>query len=195
MPRSQCRSFGIVETDADLRIVDFKEKPDTTPGMPGKPTHALASMGNYIFSTDVLLTELRRARDAGERDFGRDLLPRMVRTHRLMAYDFTENVIPGTASFEERRHLPGQQRLLSRHGCLGAGFSQGTDAVPRPAAGLARTGGQAMSAPSRGQVSQTLSSQLIGRSTRRVRLVTVLLSMTPDGSLTMSISPPGCCLA
>lgn len=101
VPRSQCRSFGIVETDADLRIVDFKEKPDTTPGMPGKPGHALASMGNYIFSTDVLLNELRRARDAGERDFGRDLLPRMVRTHRLMAYDFTENVIPGTASFEE----------------------------------------------------------------------------------------------
>ena len=101
VPCEQCSSFGIVETDPGLRIVDFKEKPPTTPGLASRPTHALASMGNYIFSTEVLLRELRRANDAGESDFGKDILPRMVRTHKLMAYDFTDNVIPGTAPYEE----------------------------------------------------------------------------------------------
>jgi glucose-1-phosphate adenylyltransferase len=101
VPLAECHQFGIVETDADLRILDFKEKPKATAGMAAKPTHALASMGNYIFSTDVLLAELQRARENGESDFGKHILPRMVKTHKLLAYDFTTNVIPGTAPFEE----------------------------------------------------------------------------------------------
>jgi glucose-1-phosphate adenylyltransferase len=101
VPREQCTSFGIVETDAQLRIVDFKEKPQTTDGMASRPTHALASMGNYIFSTEVLLRELKRANESGESDFGKHILPRMVKSHKLLAYDFATNVIPGTAPYEE----------------------------------------------------------------------------------------------
>ncbi len=104
VPLSDCHHFGIVETDDDLRIRDFKEKPKTTAGMASRPTHALASMGNYIFSTDVLIAELKRARETGESDFGKDILPRMVKTHKLLAYDFTTNVIPGTAEFEEHAY-------------------------------------------------------------------------------------------
>jgi glucose-1-phosphate adenylyltransferase len=101
VPKGQCRSFGIAETDERSRIVDFKEKPATAHGMPGRPSHALASMGNYIFSTDVLLRELRRARERGESDFGKHMLPRMLYSHRLVAYDFTANQVPGVAEFEE----------------------------------------------------------------------------------------------
>ena len=101
VPLDKCGSFGIVETDNALRITDFQEKPATTSGMPGRATHALASMGNYIFSADVLVKELRRAHEIGESDFGKHILPRMVKSHKLMAYDFTTNVVPGTADYEE----------------------------------------------------------------------------------------------
>jgi glucose-1-phosphate adenylyltransferase len=82
-------------------VRQFREKPTTTAPMPGRSGHALASMGNYIFSTEVLLEELRRAHRSGERDFGTDILPRLARSHRVLAYDFTSNHIPGIGDFEE----------------------------------------------------------------------------------------------
>lgn len=97
----KCSQFGIVETDADLMVREFREKPKMAVPMPGRPTHALASMGNYIFSTDVLLDELKRAHRNGERDFGGDILPRMAKSHRVLAYDFTTNHVPGLAEFED----------------------------------------------------------------------------------------------
>lgn len=101
VPIEQCKSFGIVETDEHLRVTQFKEKPQHTASMPGKPGKALASMGNYIFSAKVLKRELERARENGESDFGKHILPRMVASHHLLAYDFTTNVIPGVAPYEE----------------------------------------------------------------------------------------------
>jgi len=101
VPCEHCSGFGIVETDAQLRITDFREKPQQTRGMASRATHALASMGNYLFSTEVLLRELRRGAEAGETDFGTHLLPRLVKGHRLLAYDFAENQVPGTHAFEE----------------------------------------------------------------------------------------------
>ncbi len=98
---ADCHQFGVVEIDADHRITDFKEKPKTTQPMPGSTTHALASMGNYIFNADVLLAALKRAHATGESDFGKHILPKMVQSHRLIAYDFNTNIIPGTAPYEE----------------------------------------------------------------------------------------------
>lgn len=104
VPLSMCHQFGIVETDAHHRIGNFVEKPQTARSMPGSTTHALASMGNYLFNADVLLDALRKAHAAGHSDFGRDILPRMLRSHRLMAYDFHTNQIPGTAAYEEHAY-------------------------------------------------------------------------------------------
>ena len=101
VPLDQCHQFGIVETDAHHRIVDFKEKPASATPMPGSGTHALASMGNYIFDADVLLAALVAAQASGATDFGKDILPAMVATHRLAAYDFTTNEVPGVAACEE----------------------------------------------------------------------------------------------
>ncbi|KAF1049872.1 glucose-1-phosphate adenylyltransferase [Xylophilus sp.] len=98
---SQCDQFGIVETDERHRITNFVEKPRTARPMAGSRTHALASMGNYLFDAGVLLEELKRARAAGHSDFGKHILPAMLKTHRLAAYDFDSNSIPGTAPYEE----------------------------------------------------------------------------------------------
>ncbi|WP_428000785.1 glucose-1-phosphate adenylyltransferase [Acidovorax sp.] len=104
VPLSQCNQFGIVEIDAHHRIANFVEKPKNTRPMPGSSTHALASMGNYLFDADVLLDALKKAHATGHSDFGRDILPTMLQSHRLMAYDFTANEIPGTASYEEHAY-------------------------------------------------------------------------------------------
>jgi glucose-1-phosphate adenylyltransferase len=105
VPLEQCNQFGIVEVDAQHRIVNFVEKPKTTPHpMPGSSSYALASMGNYLFNADVLLDALKKAHATGHSDFGRDILPTMLQSHRLMAYDFTTNEIPGTAPHEEHAY-------------------------------------------------------------------------------------------
>jgi glucose-1-phosphate adenylyltransferase len=101
VPVSQCGEFGIVETNEQHRITDFKEKPQTALPMPGSTSHALASMGNYIFDADVLLAQLQKMHEQHTTDFGKHLLPGMVRSHKLMAYDFATNVVPGVEPYEE----------------------------------------------------------------------------------------------
>jgi glucose-1-phosphate adenylyltransferase len=97
----ECDQFGIVDVDDSHRITDFKEKPRSARPMPGSRNKALASMGNYIFDADVLLQQLKRMHDKGETDFGKHILPSMVKTHKLVAYDFATNTIEGTQPYEE----------------------------------------------------------------------------------------------
>jgi glucose-1-phosphate adenylyltransferase len=84
--------FGIVEIEADYRITGFEEKPKH-----GNPTRSVfnsqmvsASMGIYMFKTQVLLDALREdaALSASSHDFGKDILPRLVQRARVIAYDF-----------------------------------------------------------------------------------------------------------
>ena len=100
----QCSQFGIVEIDDDHRITQFREKPQEAKPMPGSSTHALASMGNYIFNADVLLQALHRMHETGDTDFGKHILPSMVDSHKLVAYDFDTNAIPGTMPYEEHAY-------------------------------------------------------------------------------------------
>lgn len=102
VPLDECSSFGIIRSDADARIREFHEKPLTTEPMPGRSTHALASMGNYIFNTGVLVDALKRAHSRGGYDFGKNLLPALSETHRVMAYDFSTNTVAGLRDSEER---------------------------------------------------------------------------------------------
>ncbi len=89
----QARSFGVVSTDADGRIRRFDEKPARPQPVPGNPRRSLVSMGIYAFSTRALCRELDRDSldPASSHDFGRDLLPRMVRTHRVHGWRFTSS--------------------------------------------------------------------------------------------------------
>ncbi|MBA2676128.1 glucose-1-phosphate adenylyltransferase [Ramlibacter sp.] len=104
VPLAESNQFGIVDIDNSHRIVDFKEKPGRTGPMPGSQTHALASMGNYIFNADVLLEQLRKMHESGDSDFGKHILPSMVKSHKLVAYDFATNTIPGTEPYEEKAY-------------------------------------------------------------------------------------------
>lgn len=94
--------FGVIATEADGRIQEFQEKPAQPRSLPNDPERAYASMGNYIFNAKVLVKALVEAHARGETDFGMHVLPRLLNTHRLYAYDFTTNVIPGLKPHEER---------------------------------------------------------------------------------------------
>ena len=89
--------FGVIETSADGSILDFHEKKTDAPTMPGDPTRVFASMGNYVFSTDVLLRELIAdgKNEASSHDFGKDILPSLIGRADMYAYDYQTNVIPG----------------------------------------------------------------------------------------------------
>jgi glucose-1-phosphate adenylyltransferase len=101
VPLAEASGFGVIATDAEGRVVEFQEKPLKPKPMPGDPDRAFASMGNYIFTTDVLLGAVRKACEAGDKDFGRHVLPRLMRTHRVFAYDFSTNRVPGLRPYEE----------------------------------------------------------------------------------------------
>jgi glucose-1-phosphate adenylyltransferase len=104
VPLAEARSYGVITSEVDGRVSGFLEKPAAPPAMPGDPAHAYASMGNYVFSAEALVQALGESRKRGEKDFGRHVLPRMASTHRVFAYDFTQNRIPGVRHQEERSY-------------------------------------------------------------------------------------------
>ncbi len=88
---NRSRSFGIVEVDDSGRIVGFEEKPEQPKINPQKPDVVYASMGVYIFKADVLIDVLANSK---EQDFGHNIIPSMIKTHRVFAYPYKEkNVI------------------------------------------------------------------------------------------------------
>ncbi len=95
--KEEARDFGVIETNPDGRIIGFHEKVENPPTMPGRPDTCLASMGNYVFSTGMLLRELYAdaENENSSHDFGRDILPSLVGRSELFAYDFNTNKIPG----------------------------------------------------------------------------------------------------
>jgi len=98
MPRAQAHQFGVIETGDDgTRIEQFIEKPADPPGIPSDPQSSYVSMGNYVFTTDVLLEALRAdATDTSSvHDMGRDIIPMLARQGQAIVYDFAENVVPG----------------------------------------------------------------------------------------------------
>jgi glucose-1-phosphate adenylyltransferase len=102
VPVGEAGAFGIVEVDRGQRVVGFEEKPKRPKPMPQDPTRAFSSMGNYLFRTDLLIRLLERdASRPGSHDFGRNILPDIVGTQRVMAYDFLQNEVPGVQPHEE----------------------------------------------------------------------------------------------
>ncbi len=94
VPTAEMDQFGIVDCDADRRIVGFREKPSVDADTSGT---RLASMGLYVFDCAALVREvtLDAERTDSAHDFGKDVLPRMVENgSRVMAYDFSTNTIP-----------------------------------------------------------------------------------------------------
>src|SRR6266436_2086114 len=88
-------SFGVVKADATGRIVDFLEKPADPPGMPDAPDKAFASMGIYVFRTRLLVEVLRADADdpKSSHDFGKDIIPALVRKGNAVAHRFAESCV------------------------------------------------------------------------------------------------------
>ncbi len=101
VPVSQASDYGVIQVNADGRIHCFQEKPECPCVMPSDSTKAYASMGNYLFNTDVLIEVLEKMHQQGKTDFGRDVLPQLLKSHRLFAYDFSSNKVPGIKPYEE----------------------------------------------------------------------------------------------
>ncbi len=95
--RKFAKEFGVLETQRGGRITGFIEKDANAPTMPDDPNRVYASMGNYIFSTDMLLkmVEEDQLDENSSHDFGRDILPRAIGHAEIFAYDFMTNNIPG----------------------------------------------------------------------------------------------------
>ena len=104
IPMAEAHDFGIMEVDNDGRLIGFveKPKPGTAKTMPGDPTRCLASMGNYLFTTDVLVQEI--VSDAADpnsaHDFGRSIVAGMFQRKRVFVYDFAQNEVPGQSERE-----------------------------------------------------------------------------------------------
>jgi glucose-1-phosphate adenylyltransferase len=79
--------FGIAEVDEDFRIHGFREKPrEDVKTIPGDPDHVLASMGIYLFRTEVLMGLLQ---SGSEDDFGKDIIPGLLNHYKVFAYPYS----------------------------------------------------------------------------------------------------------
>jgi glucose-1-phosphate adenylyltransferase len=98
VPVEQASAFGVIETESDgRRVRAFREKPADPRGLPDAPHEAYASMGNYVFRTDVLMDAVRRdaADPRSKHDIGGNIMPLLVDEGQVAVYDFADNDVPG----------------------------------------------------------------------------------------------------
>jgi glucose-1-phosphate adenylyltransferase len=88
----EATQFGVMEIDANDRIVGFEEKPARPKSIPDDPEHALSSMGIYVFNARFLFEQLclDATRQDSKHDFGRDIIPSVINTHKVIAYPFLD---------------------------------------------------------------------------------------------------------
>ncbi len=93
VPREQATAFGVMSVDPEYRITKFSEKPKEPEGIPGREQFALGSMGIYVFKAALLyrLLEEQAKRPGTSHDFGRNIIPGALNTHKVVAYPFTDN--------------------------------------------------------------------------------------------------------
>lgn len=124
VPLQDAKGFGVAGTDADGKIIEWVEKSNNPPHIPGDPTRAYASMGNYVFSRraleEMLYEDCRRSTD---HDFGRTIVPEMIPHGKVYAFDFMSQAIEGAQPGEERgywRDVGTLESYWSAHmDCLG----------------------------------------------------------------------------
>ncbi|HMM86736.1 glucose-1-phosphate adenylyltransferase [Azohydromonas sp.] len=102
VPRREASGFGVMAIDDSRLITDFVEKPADPPAMPGRPDISLASMGIYVFDADYLYEHLRldMLDAASSHDFGKDVIPHVVRRREAVAHPFGLSCV-GTHPGEE----------------------------------------------------------------------------------------------
>jgi glucose-1-phosphate adenylyltransferase len=100
VPRQEANGFGVVSINEGNRILSFEEKPTDPPSMPGKPDWSLVSMGIYVFETAFLIEKLRQdsADSHSSHDFGKDIIPRLVKEAKAVAHHFAGSCVRSSAS-------------------------------------------------------------------------------------------------
>ena len=95
VPRQEATAFGVMAVDDKNVITQFVEKPADPPTLPNDPERSLASMGVYIFDTKFLLDVLAEdaANPTSNHDFGKDIIPRLVREGRAVAHRFSDSAV------------------------------------------------------------------------------------------------------
>ncbi len=95
VPVADAYAFGVMGIGDDSRVVEFVEKPENPPSIPGRPEKSLASMGIYVFNTRFLIEQLIRDADSpkSSHDFGKDLIPHMVANYRVFAQSFDQSCV------------------------------------------------------------------------------------------------------
>src|SRR5437763_4766157 len=89
IPIASASRFGIIAVDETERVTGFQEKPKTPTAIPGSPDLALASMGVYIFDTDILVRALEAdANQPTNHDFGKDIIPALIHQAPVYSYRF-----------------------------------------------------------------------------------------------------------
>ena len=94
-PLEQACHFGVVRLGRDARVAAFEEKPLHPQPCADSPARALVNMGVYVFNMKFLCDRLARdaADSSSSHDFGRDLIPRMVREDRVFAHRFADSCV------------------------------------------------------------------------------------------------------
>ncbi|WP_093067847.1 glucose-1-phosphate adenylyltransferase [Thiothrix caldifontis] len=94
VPLEDAKGFGVMTVDEHHQVVAFDEKPAEPRPMPSSQDTALASMGNYIFNTDFLFEQLHKdaANPDSSRDFGKDIIPALIKEHAVYAYPFRDPI-------------------------------------------------------------------------------------------------------
>jgi glucose-1-phosphate adenylyltransferase len=92
VPVRDATGFGVITVDNDDRIVNFLEKPKDPQPMPGDPNHCLASMGIYVFTARLMYELLCQdaTRSDSDHDFGKNIIPAMIPTHKVFGYRFRD---------------------------------------------------------------------------------------------------------
>ncbi len=92
VPLERAHAFGVMEVDAEDRVLSFEEKPAEPKPKPGKADAALCSMGIYVFNKDFLFEQLIKDADTtnSSHDFGKDVIPAVINKYRAYAYDFRD---------------------------------------------------------------------------------------------------------
>jgi glucose-1-phosphate adenylyltransferase len=101
VPRKEADQFGVITTAGDgVAIAEFLEKPSDPPGLLDSPDEVFASMGNYVFTSDVLVEALQRDAENREsrHDMGGDIIPMLVGRGEAAVYDFKLNDVPGSTA-------------------------------------------------------------------------------------------------
>lgn len=100
--KEEATAFGVMGVDENSVITSFIEKSANPPTVPGKPDTCLASMGIYVFRTKLLFEELKRdaATPGSTRDFGKDIIPYMVKHGKAVAHKFSDSCVRASAEAE-----------------------------------------------------------------------------------------------